>query len=190
MKIVATILLAFVFIIGAYSQDENKLSKSEIKRMQREQRKAEQAAQLEEQAVLTEYMVNNQQFVLEADWLSDRSGARIPVSSMINFVTIDSLKGVVQFGSAYSVGYNGVGGATFEGRVSNYKITKTGRNKQGYSISMNFQSSTGNYDISMMVNANGNADATIRGSWSGKLNYHGKLVPLQLSRVYKGMSTY
>ena len=29
-------------------------------------------------------------------------------------------------------------------------------------------------------------DASIRGNWSGQLKYHGKLVPLTLSRVYKG----
>ena len=190
MKILASIFLAFVMFTGAYSQDQGTLSKREIKKMQREQRKADQAAELEKQAVITEFMVTNQQFVLEADYLSDKRGTRVPVSSMINFIMIDSATATVQFGSAYTVGYNGVGGATLEGRVSNYKSITTGKQKQAYSVSWNFMSSLGTYDISLLVNPNGYADATIRGNWSGKLNYHGKLVPLQMSRVYKAMPTY
>ena len=55
---------------------------------------------------------------------------------------------------------------------------------------MNFMSTLGSYDITMMVNADGYADATIRGTWPGSLNYHGKLVPLELSRIYKGHPSY
>ena len=108
----------------------------------------------------------------------------------INFVMLDSLVGTLQFGSAMAVGYNGVGGATIEGRISNYKYTMIGKKKDSYSVSMNFMSTLGSYDITMLVNSNGYADATIRGNWSGALSYHGRLVPLQLSRVYKGHPMY
>ena len=141
-------------------------------------------------AVLTEYMITSQKFVLEAEYLSDRSGSRVPVQSNINFIMLDSTVATVQLGSAMSAGYNGVGGTTVEGRVNNYKYTKIGKKGNSYSVSMNFMSSFGNYDIIMMVNAGGYSDATIRGNWSGALSYHGKLVPLSQSRVYKGHPTY
>ena len=51
-------------------------------------------------------------------------------------------------------------------------------------------SNAGTYDIHLMVNPEGHADATIRGNWSGQLNYYGRLVPLGVSKVYKGMSIF
>lgn len=177
-------------ILGANAQEQEKLSKSELRKFQREQKKAEMEAEREKMAVLTEFMITNQRFVLEAQYLSDRYGTRVPVQSNINFVMVDSLVATIQLGSAMSAGYNGVGGTTVEGRVSNYKYTKVGKKEDSYSVSMNFMSSLGNYDITMMANAEGYTDATIRGNWPGSLNYHGRLVPLSESRIYKGMPSY
>jgi hypothetical protein len=190
MKTIATIMLAFVLMPGIYSQDEGRLSKSEIRRMQREQRKADEAVTREGVSDMTDFMIRNQQFVLEADFLSGRTGSRIPVIPTINFIMIDTTAGVVQFGSATSAGYNGVGGTTAEGRINHYKYTMIGKNKDSYSVSMNFMSTLGIYDISIMVNSRGYANATIRGNWSGVLNYHGKLVTLEASRVYKAHPSY
>jgi len=156
----------------------------------REANRRYKEANREKMASLTSLMVSQQRFVLEADFLSNKTGSRVPVQAMINFIMIDSTAGTVQFGSAMSAGYNGVGGATLEGKVSNYKYVMVGKKKDSYSLSMNFMSSLGSYDITMMVNPEGYTDATIRGNWSGALNYHGKLVPLQLSRIYKGSPIY
>ncbi len=190
MKSIATLLLAFIFAMGAFSQDEGRLTKSEIRKLQREQRKQEQEAEKEQMVLLTRIMVEQHRFVLEADFLSDRIGTRVPVQSNINFIMIDSLEGVVQFGSAMSIGYNGVGGATIEGRITKYEYNMIGKNKDGYSLTIVFISTLGSYDITMMINADGYADATIRGNWSGALSYHGKLVPLKASKVYKGYSRF
>jgi hypothetical protein len=190
MKTLLTLSMAFILILGAFAQDEQTLSKKELRRLQREQKKAEQDAALEKAATITELMVTHQRFVLEADYLSNKTGSRVPVQATINFVMVDSTEGTLQFGSAMAAGYNGVGGATLDGRISNYRYNTTGRNKNSYSIMMNFMSSLGTYDITLMVGADGYADATIRGNWSGTLNYHGRLVPLSQSRVYKGTTTY
>jgi hypothetical protein len=99
---------------------------------------------------------------------------------------IDSLVGTVQFGDAQAIGYNGVGGVTVDGKVTKYEYKVIGKKEDSYSISLILMSSIGTYDITLMVNSQGYADAQIRGNWSGQLNYHGKLVPLTLSRVYKG----
>jgi hypothetical protein len=190
MKTLLSLLLAFSFVLGAYSQEQEKLSKTELKKLQKEQKKAEEAAQREQMAALTSLMITNRRFVLEADFLSNKTGTRVPVQAMINFIMVDSLNGTVQFGSALAAGYNGVGGTTMDGKISNYKYTMIGKKKDSYSISMNFMSTLGSYDITMMVNPEGYADATIRGNWSGSLSYHGKLVPPELSRIYKGHPAY
>jgi hypothetical protein len=187
MKALVTFLIAFVFVLGAYAQEESgQLSPKELKKLQKEQRKAEKAAEAERMAEITMNMVEQHQFVLEADFLSDKYGQRAPVTPTINFILIDSLTGTVQFGDAARIGYNGVGGATVDGRITKYEYSTVGKNKDSYSVRMIFMSSIGTYDITMMVNSLGSADASIRGNWSGQLNYHGRLVPLTLSRIYKG----
>jgi hypothetical protein len=187
MKTLLTFVVAFVLVMGAYSQEETKqLSPKELRKLQKEQRKAEKAAEAERMAELTKLMVEQQKFVLEADFLSDKYGQRAPVTPTINFVLVDSLVGTIQFGDAQRIGYNGVGGATVDGRITKYEYSTVGKKGDSYSIQMIFMSSIGSYDISLMVSASGNADASIRGNWSGQLNYHGKLVPLSLSRIYKG----
>ncbi|MEE9463674.1 MAG: DUF4251 domain-containing protein [Bacteroidales bacterium] len=187
MKTLLTLILAFVFVLGAFSQEETQqLSKQEIKKLQKEQKKAEKAAEEERMAEVTRFMVHQQQFVLEADYLSDKYGQRVPVTPTINFVLVDSVAGTVQFGSAQDIGYNGVGGVTVDGRITKYEYSVVGKKEDSYSIRLILMSSIGTYDITLMVNSQGYADASIRGNWSGQLNYHGKLVPLTLSRVYKG----
>jgi hypothetical protein len=187
MKALMTFFAAFALILGAYAQEgTGQLSPKELRKLQKEQRKAEKAAEEERMAEVTKYMVEQQQFVLEADFLSDKYGQRAPVTPTINFVLIDSLTGTVQFGDAARIGYNGVGGATVDGRITKYEYSTVGKKQDSYSIRMIFMASIGTYDITLMVNSQGYADASIRGNWSGQLNYHGKLVPLTLSRIYKG----
>ena len=101
---------------------------------------------------------------------------------------LDSLKGTIQLGSAMSVGYNGVGGATIDGRITKYEYTVMGKKEDSYSVMLTFMSPVGTYDITLMVTSQGYADASVRGNWSGQLNYHGKLVPLTLSRIFKGQA--
>ena len=187
MKSLLTFLLAFVIVLGAFSQEEiQQLSPGELKKLQKEQRKAEKAAEADRMTELTKFMVEQQQFVLEADYLSDKYGQRVTVTPTINFVLIDSLVGTVQFGDAMAIGYNGVGGVTVDGRLTKYEYSVIGKKQDAYSIRLILMSSIGTYDITLMVSSQGTADAQIRGNWSGQLNYHGKLVPLTLSRVYKG----
>jgi hypothetical protein len=186
------ILLVFGTIVISYGQND-RASRADIKeqrRYERQKRQEENAAEREKRIVMTRNMVGIQRFVLEADYLSDKYGNNVPVSPTINFIMVDSLEGVIQFGSAYSIGYNGVGGETLEGRITKYEYTMMGRKKDSYSIRMIFMSPLGTYDVTLAVTPDGYADATIRGNWSGQLNYHGKLVPLGLSKVYKGHARY
>ncbi|MCK5464789.1 MAG: DUF4251 domain-containing protein, partial [Bacteroidales bacterium] len=154
MKTLLTLLLAFVFVLGAFSQEETQqLSKQEIKKLQKEQKKAEKAAEEERMAEVTSFMVHQQQFVLEADYLSDKYGQRVPVTPTINFVLVDSVAGTVQFGSAQDIGYNGVGGLTVDGRITKYEYSVIGKKEDSYSIRLILMSSIGTYDITLMVNS-------------------------------------
>lgn len=171
---------------GRASRDDIKEQRAYEKQKQREAMETEREKNIE----MTSMMVKLQRFVLEADYLSNKYGSRIPVSRNINFILVDSANAVLQTGSAYSIGYNGVGGETVSGHITKYEYDMTGRNKDSYSIRMVVMSPVGVFDITLMTNPEGYADASIRGNWSGQLNYHGRLVPLGLSKVYTGQSRY
>lgn len=187
------LILATLFCsisLSILSQEEV-YSKKEQKQIQKEERLAAKEAENDLLRFQTESMLQMRRFVLEADYLSDKSGKRVAVNSTINFIKIDSLKLVMQLGSNYGVGYNGVGGITIDGRVTKYdlKIIE-GKKGKSYNLIIMVMSSTGNYDIMLMINDVGSTDATIRSNTSGQLRYYGKLVPIELSKVYKGSPTY
>ncbi len=188
------ILIIFVIVsatsFSQYSPELDVLSKKEQRKLAREYRLSEKNAEAEKSRKITQYMVQSHRFILEADYISGKTGRRYMVNSRLNFIMLDSTNAVIQLGSSNGIGYNGVGGITIEGRITNYEITEK-QNKKGtnYSITLYVTSSLGVYDIQIWVSQSGNADASVRGNYSGSVSYSGKLVPLGQSRVYKGMSS-
>ena len=186
-------ILALSLSIPGKAQEDERASKETIKEQkqwEKEKKKLEKEMEKARLSEMTRLMIEYHKFVLEADFLSDQYGHRIPVSSIINFIRIDSTECTLQLGSAYSVGYNGVGGTTVDGRVIKYEYNKTGKKGDNYLIKMTLMTSIGTYDVFLNATQEGFADANIRGNWSGQLNYHGKLVPLSLSKVFKGSPRY
>jgi hypothetical protein len=186
-------VLALSLTIAVKAQEEEKASKETIKEQkqwEKEKKKLEKEMEKARLAEMTRLMIEYHRFVLEADFLSNKYGNRIPVSPTINFVRIDSTECTLQLGSAYDVGYNGVGGATVDGRVIKYEYNKTGKKGDNYLVKMTLMTALATYDVFMNATKEGFADANIRGDWSFQLNYHGKLVPLSLSKVFKGSPLY
>lgn len=135
----------------------------------------------------TSQLIENKRFVIEANYLSDNYGNRIVVNSNLNFIRVDSATAVLQVGSNSGIGYNGVGGITAEGRISNWKVNKNEKRKN-FSITFTVMTSIGIYDIVMFVGAEGNTTATLSGMSAGRLIYDGDMVAPSKSRVYKGQT--
>ncbi|MFH0756950.1 MAG: DUF4251 domain-containing protein [Bacteroidota bacterium] len=188
MKKTICTLLAVTMAFSIYSQ-EPELSKKEQKQLQKELKKEQQAEEAAKKAALVALMIEYQQFVLEADHLRDKQGNMVTVPSMINFLAIDSISGVIQIGSNQYAGLNGVGGITIEGPISNYEVSLNEKNST-YNISYNIRSTMGHFDITMSVFSDGRADATVSSNWPGRVSYTGYLVPIADSRVYKGTSSF
>ncbi len=193
MKKLFLILLLGLLSFPVFSQnsaEDQMLSKKEQRQLAREQRLSEKSDAAENSKMMTAEMLQDHRFILEADFLAGRTGSRYPVNSTLNFVMLDSTNAVIQIGSSSGIGYNGVGGITIEGRVTKYDLTKkTNKNGTSYSLTAYVMSSLGEYDIQFWISESGNAEATIRGNFSGSVTYSGRLVPLGQSRVYKGMTT-
>ncbi len=187
------LLLSILFIVfDVFPQEDpgqQVMTDKEQRQLAREYKEAQRKAEADRALKATELMIGQHRFVLEADYISGRSGTRYPVNSTLNFIIVDSSEVVMQIGSVSGLGYNGVGGFTVRGSVTKYELNKKiGKKHTSYSISMYIMSNMGMYDIVIWVTGSGSADATVRGSTPGVLNYSGRLIPLNESRVYKGTS--
>ncbi len=148
--------------------------------------KAKKEAKAEKDYQLTKQMLENKNFVLESDFLQDRYGNRVFVNSTINFVAVDSAEAVIQIGSNYRMGYNGVGGITAKGRITNWELKEDKRHN--FTLSMNVMTSIGMYDLHFSISSSGRATARLTGLRPGQLTFDGDLVPIEESRVYEGRS--
>ncbi|MGB8492711.1 MAG: DUF4251 domain-containing protein [Bacteroidales bacterium] len=186
MKTIKTISVSLLWVlglslitIGARAQ-ESKLSRQELK----EARKAQLAANFN----ILDSLVNSKSFVLEADFLQNRYGERIVVTPLINFIKVNRTNGTIQTGTNLGMGFNGVGGVTAEGSIGGWKVYKNPR-KMTYNVEFTLMTQLGSYDISLMVNADDIATATVTGLGPGMLTWDGHLVTLDNSRVFKGQNT-
>jgi hypothetical protein len=170
----------FLFSNNSFSQD--------IKATRLEQKEAIKAAKIANFNVL-DSLFKAKSFVLEANFLEDKYGNRIPVSPIVNFIKVNSAEGVLQTGSNWWTGYNGVGGVTAEGSVSKWKVIKNYKNLS-YTLQFTLFTNLGIYDVFMTVNSDNRAWASITGLQPGKLIYDGYLETVYNSRVFKSPQLY
>jgi len=150
-------------------------------------KKEKKEAESEEQYALTKSMIENKDFVLESNSLDNRYGYRFNVSPSINFVKVENNEAVIQIGSNYRVGPNGVGGVTAKGKITSWKVTRNPDNKT-FHIMMVVTTPIGIYDLLFNVRSGGQATARLSGIRSGHLTFSGYLVPVTDSGVYEGWS--
>lgn len=150
-------------------------------------RKEKRKAELERQYRLTKDMLENRDFVLETDFLQNRYGYRIPVSPNINFVKVDSDQAVIQIGSNFGIGPNGVGGITAKGKITKWDVKQNEKNKT-YNVRMFVMTPIGMYDLNFSVRPDGQATARLTGIRGGQLTFDGDMVPTDNSIVYEGWS--
>ena len=176
--------LLFLFVLFGISVNNNAQNVKPDKQERKEARKAQLAANY----IVLDSILNSRRFVLEADFLQDRSGYMVSVSSTLNFVKVDGPNGVLQTGSEFRQGYNGVGGVTAEGNIGEYKISKDSKHLS-YTVTFNLLTNIGIFDIVLTVSSNSNATATITATTSGRLTWNGHLMTIDNSRIFKGQNT-
>jgi hypothetical protein len=172
-------------INGLSAQDSKNKAESgkERSRIKKEQR----AAKIDSEYRETETLLNSRKFVLEAQSLRNLKGVQVQVSTVLNFISVDSSYAILQIGSASRAGYNGVGGLTEEGPVTNWKFFKDDKRKT-FNLSMTVQTNHNTYDVTVMVDYSGNADASLTGMRGGKLTFVGDIVSKENSSMFKGQS--
>lgn len=188
MKALGILIMVMMLFPAIYGQTEEAVDKKTQQQLLKEEKRKQREAEKAAMAALVDSMVNMRQFVLEADYLSNQYGNRVVVNSTLNFIMVDSTESVIQTASTSGFGGpNMMGGITADGNITRFEVTKLPKSNS-YSIKMMIMTSVGIYDVFFSISSDGLANATIGGNWGGKLNYHGRLVPLKTSRVYKGRS--
>lgn len=185
MKTFAIIILG-LFLTTGLSAQENK-SQSESGKNDNIDKKIQKEALLAEQFNVTKAKVNSKHFVLEADFLTNKYGHRSFVNSNLNFIIVDSTEAVIQTGRDTGIGYNGVGGLTAKGNITSWKVN-TNEKKRNMTVEMNVTTAIGFFTVFMNVSAEGHISAKLTGNYSGSLTFDGKIVSLDQSYAYKGMS--
>lgn len=175
---ILTIGLLLISFTG-YSQD--------VKQSKEERKEAKRDRQYYNFQVM-DTLIQNKNFVLQADYLQNEFGFRRHVLSGLNFIMVDSLKAVLQTGSNAYMGYNGVGGATAEGSIQGLKIVKDLKHLTLF-LRFTVMSNIGIYDVEMTVYSNSLARATISGLTPGKLTYEGRISSIYDSGIYKGWNS-
>ena len=175
------LILAFAFSTSLIFAQGSKQDSAMIRK---EKRKAE----IEKQYQLTKKLIENKNFVLETNFLQNKWGLQFPVSSGINFVKVEpNNKAVIQIGSNWRIGPNGVGGVTAKGRITGWKVRQNEKSKT-FNVMMNVMTPIGIYDVNFSIMPSGQASALLTSNWGGHLTFRGDLVPTNNSSVYEGWS--
>ena len=149
-------------------------------------KKAKKDAEHEANMILTGKILNNQTYVVELNTLINNQGVTVPVTSNINFLMINEKEAVIQLGSASGPGFNGVGGVTVDGEVTDHQVKERKNNFQtridifGAGITSN---------VFMDTMADGYCVVTIRTLQGQRIEGRGVLKSLSDSKVFKGRSS-
>ena len=90
----------------------------------KEEKKAKREAEFKAAKETNLAIVQTQRWVLESGILYDRSGQSFILNSTLNFVMLDGDQTTIQLDLNALSGWNGVGGITFDGRVTKYEINE------------------------------------------------------------------
>ena len=167
---------------------QTKAERKANRQLERVNKKQERLLALEENHQYFLDLVQNQTFTIEANELVDRYGRRAQVSSNINFVAFEGSEAVVQYGFNHRIGFNGLGGNTFDGRISSYNV-KEGKKNGTITVTGQFISNglLGASTLNMNIFDDGRARATIITAFGSRLTFSGYINDLETSRVYKGL---
>jgi len=186
MKTIRHKIVSLFWIFGLLGISLN--SNSQERKLSRQELKEVRKAQMTANFYILDSLLRAKTFVLEADFLQNRYGDRIIVTPNLNFIKLAESTGILQTGSNFSMGYNGIGGITAEGSIGRWNIYRNEK-KLTFRLQFSLFTNIGTYDVSMIIGSDNRARATITGLSPGSLTWEGYLVTIENSRVFKGHNT-
>ncbi len=192
--IIGILILSLTFTVypanNIFAQDTAKLSKKELRKIERKKKKEEKKKIALAQHEKFAKMLKNKQFVFQADKIYYK-GNSITVTSDINFLAVNNDNVVCQTGLQGLIGWNGVGGITVKGKLEQYKFNEGENNKSPMSVSAQIEPNGPGgklfFHLTVMDNGNADLDLTLPG---GTIRMTGSVNSLEKSKVFEGQSLY
>jgi hypothetical protein len=176
-------LLGLFAVLPLQAKHDGELTRKERKELRRQNVIKNKEALLQ--------TVNNKSWVLEAHTIFDRYGNAAPTMPNTNFVMVSGDQAVIQLAFPHFVGFNGLGGITFDDNVGSYEVYPGKKPTSGINVSMQVSGiNIGNASVSVSASPDGNARATVIGPWGWRVTYAGNLVPLEESDAFEGQPLF
>ncbi|MCD7976007.1 MAG: DUF4251 domain-containing protein [Tannerellaceae bacterium] len=164
-------------------------AENELKKMDKETKKAAQAAY--DQALFNQAVaaLEAREFVLEADRVDFKRGRFAYVNLSTNFVSMHGNKATIQFAfnSPYA-GPNGIGGLTVDGTASNVKMNTDSKGNVTFSMMVQGVGVSANVTLRMIKDTNRCTAIVTPNFNSNRTTFTGILYPESESNVFKGRS--
>jgi len=184
------LLLAFGFV-PVMAQETNNLTPREQKKIEKQKRKEMRIAAEKAENDLINKLVHDTAFVFVANRLYGNRGVMINVDPGLNFLGVHHGHAVYQFAFQGLVGWNGVGGATFEGDITKYKFEPAKNHNKASNLTMTFRARGvgGNPYVTLtFFGSDGTMDITFNNG--DRVRLDGEIKSIKDAGVFKGQSLF
>jgi hypothetical protein len=170
MKNGVFLVLTFLFSFNSFTN--NAISKAQAGDSKPSERsKSDKNTQQQVQAfAVIDSLVNNRQFVFQAEYSQE---------SYMIFVLVDSLFGEVQNGNRNNL----------QGRITEYEVRKNEK-KKTIAVTVKMRGEIYTADVFLFIGSAGKGTATIRSEFPGNFSFSGQLVDFEHASIYEDPSHF
>ena len=193
MKKTFLIIIALIVtsvIMPLTAQTEKNISEKEQKKLEK-QAKKEARLEKEKQAVAkVKQLVKDSAFVFVANRLRGK-GKSYSVNPSVNFMLVNGKSATYQFAFQRLAGWNGIGGATFDGDVVDYEYTLSENTKKASHLKMTFRpEGVGGLPSVTITFFATSATMNLTLDDGTRLTFDGEIKSIQESGVFKGNAVF
>lgn len=130
-------------------------------------------------------LIQGKGFMLSGDQLSIDNSPFFNVTSNTNFIVVEGNGATVQISPGIGAEPNGVGGITFQGEVSDFKVDTS---RKDAVATFHFRANGGSGDVRIVLYKNSNkATAYVNATfYRGKAQLQGQILPLGGTQIMEG----
>lgn len=189
------VLVLSITFVSTYAKDksegENGLSKRELRKQQKAEKKAKEAALESKYFTVAKTALDEMEFVIKAERLTFPNGRTINCDETTNFISASDSKTLVQisFPNVGFGGFNGLGGITVDGNITSVKRDETKKGNVTLRYSAMGSSLSAQIFITLLKDSN-EVIVDVEPNFNGnRLTVYGKIYPAGHSSVYQGSTT-
>jgi len=195
-KITLLISITAILLAGfnTYAQSEKstqKLSKRELRKIEKQKKKEAKILAEKQEFEKVKQLVQDTTFVFVADKLYGDRGRMFNVNPTLNFLAVNKKEATYQFAFQGIIGWNGVGGVTFNGDIVKYEV-KLGKNinKASY-VEMVFRpKGVGGLPYINITFFGSRATVDLTLDNGNRIRLDGEIKSLQEAEIFKGQSIF